>query len=74
MSANEDKQTESLGTEFPREQARCRELLVAYREIGPAGAFGEAAIQQVLLRADEAAVSGDIVEMLRVFKEMQGCI
>ena len=60
----------SLGDRFPKEQARCREALKAYEEIGPAGAFGAMLIRLVLERADKAAISGDVAEMIAVFQEM----
>lgn len=63
----------SVGEEFPMEQARCRVLLSQYKTIGPAGAFGHLMIEQVLRRADEAAISGDPVAILRAFEEMRGC-
>ena len=63
----------SLGEEYPVQQARCRELLSAYKEIGPSGAFGHIMIEQVLQRADEAAISGDLVAMIQSFEEMKGC-
>lgn len=62
----------SLGIEFPKEQARVRELLGAYKLI-PTGAFGAAMIEQVLKRADEAAISGDVVAILRSYEELKGC-
>ena len=31
---------ESLGEKYPKEQARLRELLGRYKEIGPSGSFG----------------------------------
>lgn len=65
--------TTTLADAYPQEQARLRELLDAYREIGPAGAFGHAAISDVLRRADEAAAQQDVVAMLRVFQEMKEC-
>ena len=61
----------SLGEDFPKQQERCRTLLGLYREIGPPGAFGAACIEDVLRRADRAAMSGDVVEMIRVFQEME---
>ena len=61
----------TLGDELPREQARCRELLVAYKEIGPAGAFGAAMIEQSLREADQASISGDIVAMLRAYEKLK---
>jgi hypothetical protein len=61
----------TLGDEFPKEQARVREVLGYYKEIGPAGMFGAALIEDTLRRADEAAISGDVVAMIRVFNEMK---
>ncbi len=65
--------TTSLGEEYPKAQARCRELLEQYISIGPAGQLGHMAITAVLKRADEAAISGDVVDMMRSFQEMQDC-
>jgi hypothetical protein len=62
----------SLGIDYPKQQARVREILGHYREIGPAGAFACAWIEKTLRDADEAAVSGDVVAMIRSYKEMQG--
>ena len=61
----------TLGDELPREQARCRELLVAYKEIGPMGAFGAAMIEQSLREADAATISGDLVAMLRAYEKLK---
>lgn len=61
----------SVGEEFPKEQARVREILEQYKAIGPAGAFGAAWIGNVLKRADEAAISGDVVAIIRSYQEMQ---
>lgn len=61
----------SLGEQYPKEQARVRTILGHYKEIGPAGAFGAAWIGDVLRRADEAAISGDVVAMVRAYQEMQ---
>jgi hypothetical protein len=61
----------SLADEFPRQQARVQAILSQYRQIGPAGAFGAAMIEDVLRRADKAAIDGEVVEMIRVLKEMQ---
>ena len=63
----------SLAAEYPKEQARVRELLSRYREIGPAGIFGAAVIEQTLREADEAAMSEDLVRMLRAFESMKQC-
>ena len=61
----------TLGDELPREQARCRELLVAYKEIGPAGAFGAAMIEQSLREADQASINGDVVAMLLAYEKLK---
>ena len=65
-------EVETVGTAFPKEQARVRELLQAYREIGPAGAFGAMMIEDALFVADQAAMSGDIVAILRSYEELKG--
>ncbi len=63
----------SLGEEYPKEQARVRELLGIYKSIGPGGAFGAAGIEAVLREADTAAVSGDLARMIRAFQSMKDC-
>lgn len=63
----------SLGEQYPVEQARVRKLLGSYREIGPAGTFGASMLEQVLQRADQAAMSGNVIAMLRSYEEMKGC-
>lgn len=65
---------ESVGEAFPKEQARGRELLGIYRQLPPqSGAFGAMMIEQVLQRADAAAMSGDVVAILRSYEELKGC-
>lgn len=64
--------SESLGTAFPKMQERVRTILGHYKEIGPAGRFGAVMIEDVLRRADKAAVGGDVIEMLRLYEEMKG--
>jgi hypothetical protein len=61
----------TLGDEYPKEQARVRKVLGYYKEIGPAGMFGAMMIEQTLRKADEAALSGDIVQMLAALQEMK---
>lgn len=62
----------SLGEDFPREQARCREILGIYKSLpNNAGAFGALMIEDMLRRADAAAISGDVIAMLGVFQEMR---
>jgi hypothetical protein len=61
----------SIGEEFPKEQARCRELLHEYHLIGPSGVFGVAMIEATLRAADEAMASGDVVAIVQAFKAMK---
>lgn len=63
---------ENLIEGIQREQRRCRELLVGYKEIGPAGAFGAKMIQIDLDRSEEAIACGDTIEMMRAYKALQG--
>ena len=65
--------SKTLGNEYPNEQARLRELLQDYAAIGIAGAFGKAAVERALREADQAAMSGDPVRMLRAYKAMREC-
>ena len=62
----------SLGSALPAEQARARGLLAMYREIGSAGAFGVMVIEDALRRADQAAISGDVLAMMRSYEELRG--
>ena len=63
----------TVGEDFPKEQERVRALLGVYKSIGPNGAFGAMMIEQCLRRADQAAISGDIVAILRSYEELKGC-
>lgn len=65
-------ETKTVGEEFPKEQKRARELLERYKAIGPAGTFGAMMIEQALQRAEKAAISGDIVAILRSYEELKG--
>ncbi|HKJ62262.1 MAG TPA: hypothetical protein VKA94_09765 [Hyphomicrobiales bacterium] len=62
----------NLAEELPKEQRRVRELLEIYNAI-PSGQFGALMIRQALSRAEQAAASGDAVEMLRSYEELKGC-
>ena len=64
--------SESLAQALPKEMARVREVLGHYLEIGPAGMFGAAFIEQELREADNAVMSGDLVRMLRAYERLQG--
>jgi phosphoserine aminotransferase len=61
----------TVGEDYPKQQARCREILGAAKEIGPAGKFLVAMMEDILRRADEAAISGDVVSILRLYQEMK---
>lgn len=63
----------SLAQAILDEQSRCRELLAAYKEIGPAGMFGYAVINSILQRTEAAVMEGDTVAMLRCYEELKGC-
>jgi hypothetical protein len=57
---------------IPAEQARCRELVRKYVQIGSAGAFGAALIEASLKRADRAVIDGDESDIRRALDELQG--
>lgn len=57
---------------LPREQARVREILSMYKEIGPAGVFGAAMIEESLRNADMAAASGDAISMIVALQDLRG--
>ncbi len=61
----------TLADALPKEMERVREVLALYRQIGPAGMFGAAMIEQDLRNADRAVMSGDVVAMLRSLKALQ---
>lgn len=63
----------SLAEGIIEQQARCRELLKAYVEIGPAGQFGHTMISDVLSRTEKAVMEGDTVAMISLYKELEGC-
>lgn len=65
-------EVETLADALPKEMARVREVLGHYREIGPAGRFGAAMIEQDLRNADRAVMSGDVIAMLRSLETLRG--
>lgn len=65
------REHETLGTAFPREQQRVRELIPLYKAIGPAGAFGLAMIKRALSNAERAAISGDILAIMQAYEELR---
>ena len=62
----------SLGEDYPKQQARVREVLKLYQEIGPSGRFGAMMIERDLKEADEAAMSGDLARMIRAYETLKG--
>lgn len=61
----------SLAEELPRQQARCRGLLEDAISIGPNGAFLAHTLRIDLARAETAAASKDVVEMILACKVLQ---
>ena len=61
----------TLGDDYPNQQARIRVCLQNGREIGPAGAFYCAVAEDLLRRADKAAIEGDLPAMIAVYNEMK---
>lgn len=61
----------SLGEAFPKEQARLRVLLGHGRDIGPSGMFYCAVIEELLKRADRAAIEQDLPAMIAIYQEMK---
>lgn len=64
----------SLAEALPAEMARVRdEVLPAYLEIGPPGAFAVAMMRADLDRAAQAMASGDVVGMIRAYESLKDC-
>lgn len=61
----------SVGDDFPTQQARVREIQKHAREIGPAGTFLVAMCELALQRAERAAISGDVVEILAAYSDLK---
>lgn len=61
----------TVGDDFPKQQARVRIIQQHAREIGPAGMFLVVMCEQALRRAEEAAISGDIVRILQSYNELK---
>lgn len=62
---------ENLAEALPKEQQRVRELLEIYATI-PTGVFAATMMRQSLRRAEKAAASGDLAEMIVAYTELQG--
>jgi hypothetical protein len=62
----------TLGEALPLEMARVRDdVMSAYQEIGPAGAFALAGMRADLDAAAKALAEGDVVAMLRVYESLK---
>ena len=63
----------TLGDALPREQARVRELVKEYRHplLNGAGEIAARMMEHALGNAERAAVSGDVVAMLRAYEELK---
>jgi len=58
---------------MPIQQARVRALRQAYIDIGIAGRFGLMMLDQCLVEAEDAQVSGDIVRIMRAYEGLKEC-
>jgi len=62
---------ETLAEGLPKQQERVRGVLKTYEEIGQPGLFGAMMIRESLKKAEIAASSGDVVEMLRAYQDLK---
>ena len=63
-----------LGDALPREMARVRdEVMPAYIEIGDAGVFAVYFMRQHLDDAAKAMAEGDLIGMMRAYKNLKAC-
>ena len=65
------EQIKTVGDDFPNQLARAREYLEIYKSLGPARAFGAAMIEQTIREADQAAISGDVVAIVRSYQALK---
>ena len=56
-------------------QTKCNfirdEIIPRYDEIGQSGAFGKIMLQGDIKKGEQAIAGGDVIEMLRVYKELE---
>ena len=55
-----------------RQIKRCTELVEIYNSI-PQGSFGAVFIKQAITEGEKALVSGDVIEQIRCYKELEEC-
>lgn len=62
----------TVGEGIQIELKRNRELLQAYRDIGPAGAFGYAMINADIDAAEKALAEGNVIDILQCYTKLKG--
>ena len=63
--------TGTVGDQYPIELERCKELRTVYAGLGQNGAFAYAMINAVIVQAEDAWESQDIVQILVMFNAMR---
>jgi len=63
---------QSVGEAILDELKRNRELLQAYKDIGPAGAFGCVMISADIDAAEKALAENDVVAILQCYEKLKG--
>lgn len=64
------EQIETLGDALPKEIERCQEIVRIYKSV-PNGQFAAAFMEKDIKDAIKAMMTGDIVEMLRLYGELK---
>ena len=69
-----EKQTETLGDALPKEQARVRGLISAYRDpmLRGSGEWAARLMEKSLQEADKAVMNGDVIAMIRAYEDLKG--
>ena len=67
----EKAEANTLSDKLPDEIMRCCELLAAYREIGPPGAWAAGNQEKEIRATLQAMISGDLVAMIKGYKELK---
>ena len=63
---------DTLGDALPREIARVRDEVLPHYDAIPEGVIAATLMRHALDRASKAMIEGDLVEMIRVYKELKG--
>lgn len=66
-----ETKNENLMDGLLSELNRNRQLLQEYKNIGPAGMFGAAFIQQAITRGEQAIKEGDVIKMISAYSELK---